>query len=48
LPEFSGKKTKLTKMKVDELKKLWQEKQAPAAGPADSGGSGGDSSPTEP
>jgi hypothetical protein len=47
LPEFSGKKTKLTKMKVDELKKLWQEKQAAAAEPEGLGGAGSDSSPRE-
>ncbi|MCS7025466.1 MAG: type I-U CRISPR-associated RAMP protein Csb1/Cas7u [Bryobacteraceae bacterium] len=48
LQDYAGKEAELKQMDLRKLKKLWQEKQAPAAGPEDSGGSGGDSSPTEP
>lgn len=47
LPEYSGQKAKLNKKKAAELKELWRAKQAPAAGPEDSRGSGSDSSPAE-
>lgn len=47
LPEYSGKEAELNKKKAPELKGLWRAKQAPAAGPEDSGGSGSDSSPAE-
>lgn len=47
LQDYAGREAELKQKGLRELKKLWQEKQAAAAGPEDSGGSGGDSSPME-